>query len=302
MIQKVRKAVIPVAGLGTRMLPATKAIPKELLPVYDRPIIEHVVKEAISAGITEIIFVTRSGKEAIENHFDAHYELEHRLEKKGKEIILGTVKNIIPEGVKVTSIRQNDALGLGHAVLCAKHLLNNEPFAVLLPDVFVLDQIARGMNYSFSSLLTAWNATGIGQVMVERVAEAVVENYGVVDIGGHIATPFSSVKINKLVEKPSFKDAPSDLAVLGRYILPPAVLDLLENTQVGVGGEIQLTDSLDALLEIDSLNAFLTDASTFDCGNKQGFLGANLALGMRDEQTKTYLMELIHKNGWSISL
>jgi len=302
MIQKVRKAVIPVAGLGTRMLPATKAIPKELLPVYDRPIIEHVVKEAISAGITEIIFVTRSGKEAIENHFDAHYELEHRLEKKGKEIILGTVKNIIPEGVKVTSIRQNDALGLGHAVLCAKHLLNNEPFAVLLPDVLVLDQISYGMNYSFSSLLKAWNATGVGQIMVERVAESAVENYGVVDIGGHIARPFSSIKINKLVEKPSFKDAPSDLAVLGRYILPPAVLDLLESTQVGVGGEIQLTDALDALLEIDNLNAFLTDASTFDCGNKQGFLGANLALGMRDEQTKKYLMELIHKNGWFIPL
>jgi len=302
MIQKVRKAVIPVAGLGTRMLPATKAIPKELLPVYDRPIIEHVVKEAIAAGITEIIFVTRSGKEAIENHFDAHYELEHRLEKKGKEITLGTVKNIIPEGVKVTSIRQNDALGLGHAVLCAKHLLNNEPFAVLLPDVLVLDQVSRGMNYSFSSLLKAWNTTGIGQIMVERVAKTAVENYGVVDIGGCIITPFSSMKINKLVEKPSFKDAPSDLAVLGRYILPPTVLEFLENTQIGVGGEIQLTDALDALLKIDNLNAFLTDASTFDCGNKQGFLGANLALGMRDEQTKKYLMELIHKNGWSISL
>jgi len=302
MIQKVRKAVIPVAGLGTRMLPATKAIPKELLPVYDRPIIEHVVKESISAGITEIIFVTRSGKEAIENHFDAHYELEHRLEKKGKEIILGTVKNIIPEGVKVTSIRQNDALGLGHAVLCAKHLLNNEPFAVLLPDVLVLDQISRGMNYSFSSLLKAWNATGIGQIMVERVAERAVENYGVVDIGGHIAKPFSSMKINKLVEKPSYSDAPSDLAVLGRYILPPAVLNLLESTQVGVGGEIQLTDALDALLEIDNLNALLTDASIFDCGNKQGFLGANLALGMRDEQTKRYLLELIHSNDWSKSI
>ncbi len=300
MIQKVRKAVIPVAGLGTRMLPATKAIPKELLPVYDRPIIEHVVKEAVSAGITEIIFVTRSGKEAIENHFDAHYELEHRLEKKGKDIILGTVKNIIPEGVKVTSIRQNDALGLGHAVLCAKHLLNNEPFAVLLPDVLVLDQISRGMNHSFSSLLEAWNATGVGQIMVERVAEAAVENYGVVDIDGRIATPFSSIKINKLVEKPSFNDAPSNLAVLGRYILPPAVLGLLESTQVGVGGEIQLTDALDALLEIHNLNAFLTDASTFDCGNKQGFLGANLALGMRDEQTKKYLMELIHKNEWFV--
>ena len=139
MIVKIKKAVIPVAGIGTRMLPATKAIPKELLPVYDRPIIEHVVKEAIAAGISEIILVTRSGKEAIENHFDAHYELEHRLEKKGKEIILSKVKDIIPDRVKITSIRQNDALGLGHAVLCARHLIGDEPFAVLLPDVLVLD-------------------------------------------------------------------------------------------------------------------------------------------------------------------
>lgn len=138
--------------------------------------------------------------------------------------------------------------------------------------------------------------------MVERVAESAVENYGIVDIGGCIAKPFLSIKINNLVEKPTFKDAPSDLAVLGRYILPSAVLDLLQKTQIGVGGEIQLTDALDALLEIDSLNAFLTDALTFDCGNKQGFLGANLALGMRDEQTKKYLMELIHDNGWSMSL
>ena len=144
------------------MLNATKAIPKELLPVYDRPIIEHVVKEAIAAGITEIILVIRSGKEAIENHFDGHYELEHRLEKKGKETILGTVKNIIPESVTVTSVRQSDALGLGHAVLCAKHLLNNEPFAVLLPDVLVLDQESRDKNYSFAAMTDAWNETGIG--------------------------------------------------------------------------------------------------------------------------------------------
>ena len=155
MITKINKAIIPVAGLGTRMLPATKAIPKELLAVYDRPIIEHVVKEAIAGGINEIILVTRSGKEAIENHFDAHYELEHRLEKRGKKTILGTVKNIIPEHIKVTSIRQADALGLGHAVLCAKHLINHEPFAVLLPDVLVLDQESYNENYSFSRLAEA---------------------------------------------------------------------------------------------------------------------------------------------------
>ena len=144
------------------MLNATKAIPKELLSVYDRPIIEHVVKEAIAAGITEIILIIRSGKEAIENHFDGHYELEHRLEKKGKATILGAVKNIIPESVTVTSVRQSDALGLGHAVLCAKHLLNNEPFAVLLSDVLVLDQESRDKNYSFAAMTDAWNETGIG--------------------------------------------------------------------------------------------------------------------------------------------
>ena len=298
MIANIKKAVIPVAGLGTRMLPATTAIPKELLPVYDRPIIEHVVKEAIAAGITEIILVTRSGKEAIENHFDAHYELEHRLEKKGKETILGTVKNILPEGVKVTSIRQSDALGLGHAVLCAKHLLNNEPFAVLLPDVLVLDKESRGKNVSFAQLVGAWNDTGIGQVMVESVESDRVENYGIADLGNKTTEPFKSVKLKGLVEKPSPADAPSNLAVLGRYILPNSVLDLLENTGVGIGGEIQLTDALDELLKSEGLNAFETDAATFDCGNKQGFLSANLAVGMRDPDTRKVIKELIEKSDW----
>ena len=165
-IKKLTKAIIPVAGLGTRMLPATKAIPKELLPIYDRPIIEYIVQEAITAGITEIIFITRSGKEAIENHFDMNYELEHRLDKKGNQIILDSVKNIIPKGIKISSIRQNNALGLGHAVLCAKHLINNEPFAVLLPDVMILDDIPNAKNYSFSSMKKIWDETGIGQIMV----------------------------------------------------------------------------------------------------------------------------------------
>jgi len=296
MTIKIKKAVISVAGLGTRMLPATKAIPKELLPVYDRPIIEHVVQEAIAGGITEIILVTRSGKEAIENHFDAHYELEHRLEKKGKETILGTVKNILPEGVKVTSIRQSDALGLGHAVLCAKHLLNNEPFAVLLPDVLVLDKESRGKNVSFAQLVNTWNDTGIGQVMVEAVESDRVENYGIADLGDKTIEPFKSVKLKGLVEKPSPADAPSNLAVLGRYILPNSVLDLLENTGVGIGGEIQLTDALDELLKSEGLNAFETDAETFDCGNKQGFLGANVAVGMQDPKIKEYLKALIESS------
>jgi len=298
MKKPIRKAVIPVAGLGTRMLPATKAIPKELLPVYDRPIIEHVVKEAIAAGITEIILVTRSGKEAIENHFDAHYELEHRLEKKGKETILGTVKNIIPGHVTVTSVRQSNALGLGHAVLCAKHLLNDAPFAVLLPDVLVLDQESRDINHSFAAMTDAWNETGIGQVMVERVDSEAIENYGVADLNGEASEPFRSVLLKGLVEKPSPEDAPSNLAVLGRYILPAKVLALLETTVAGVGGEIQLTDALDELLKLDGLNTFETDARIFDCGNKQGFLSANLAVGMRDPDTRKFIKELIEKNDW----
>ena len=298
MIAKIKKAVIPVAGLGTRMLPATKAIPKELLPVYDRPIIEHVVKEAIAAGITEIILVTRSGKEAIENHFDAHYELEHRLEKKGKETILGTVKNIIPGNVIVASVRQSNALGLGHAVLCAKHLLNNEPFAVLLPDVLVLDQESRDKNYSFAAMTDAWNEAGVGQIMVERVGSKAIENYGVADLGGEASEPFKSIPLKGLVEKPSPEEVPSNLAVLGRYILPSKGLDLLETTVAGVGGEIQLTDALDELLKIDGLNAFETDAGIFDCGNKQGFLSANLAVGMRDLSTRQYIKALIEKNVW----
>tara|TARA_B100000768_G_C11270505_1_gene373193 strand:- start:1245 stop:2168 length:924 start_codon:yes stop_codon:yes gene_type:complete len=295
IIPKIKKAVIPVAGLGTRMLPATKAIPKELLPIYDRPIIEHVVKEAISAGISEIILVTRSGKEAIENHFDANYELEHRLEDGGKKTILGTVKDIIPEGVTITSIRQNDALGLGHAVLCAKHLLNNEPFAVLLPDVIILDREIRDKNFSFNELVKAWNKTGIGQIMVEKVSLEIVERYGIADLG--IASPeiFKSIELKGLIEKPLPDDAPSNLALLGRYILPSDVLDLLEQTSAGVGGEIQLTDALDKLLKLHGLNAFETDATSYDCGNKHGFLGANIAVGMRDSNTKQYLADLIER-------
>ncbi len=298
MSAKIKKAVIPVAGLGTRMLPATKAIPKELLPVYDRPIIEHVVKEAIAGGVTEIILVTRSGKEAIENHFDAHYELEHRLEKKGKETILGTVKNIIPNHVKVTSIRQADALGLGHAVLCAKNLLNNEPFAVLLPDVLVLDNESRDRNYSFTQLVEAWNKTEVGQVMVERVDSDMIENYGVADLGGETSKPFDSVALKGLVEKPAPKEVPSNLAVLGRYVLPSRVLDLLEKTKAGVGGEIQLTDALDELLKTDGLNSLETDAEIHDCGNKQGFLSANLAVGMRDPETREEIKRLFEMSGW----
>ncbi|MDP6968328.1 MAG: sugar phosphate nucleotidyltransferase, partial [Gammaproteobacteria bacterium] len=237
------KAIIPVAGLGTRMLPATKAIPKELLPVYDRPIIQHVVEEAIAAGITEIILITRSGKEAIENHFDAHYELEHRLEKNGKVVVLKQVKNIIPSYVQVVSIRQEDALGLGHAILCARRLIDkDEPFAVLLPDVLLLDPADVPLHSSFTAAVRKARHTGIGQIMVEQVAEQEVDKYGIVDINGSQLAAGDSAPIKRMVEKPKPADSPSNLAVLGRYILPPRVMTLLEDIAPGAGGEIQLTD------------------------------------------------------------
>lgn len=291
MVEKVSKAVIPVAGLGTRMLPATKAIPKELLPVYDRPIIEHVVREAVSAGITEIILVTRSGKEAIENHFDAHFELEHRLDKKGKEAELGSIKDILPQSIRVSSIRQHDALGLGHAVLCASHLVGSEPFAVLLPDVLVLDQVGRANGHSFMCLADAWNQNGLAQIMVEPVAVEAVESYGIIDPATDEQTFFQSFAADGVVEKPSVQAAPSNLAVIGRYVLPNKVMDLLEQTVPGADGEIQLTDALNVLAKEGGLEAFKTDADTFDCGNKSGFLAANMAVGMRDQDTKAYIQQ-----------
>lgn len=289
----IRKAIIPVAGLGTRMLPATKAIPKELLPVYDRPIIQWVVEEAIAAGIEEIILVTRSGKEAIENHFDAHYELEHRLERKGKQTILKTVKNIIPTHINIVSIRQADALGLGHAVLCAKKQIGGEPFAVLLPDVLLLDALGSPHGHSFKAMMAAWQQTGHGQLMVEQVAQDQVEQYGIADVNGANITPFKATPIKQLVEKPNPQEAPSNLAVLGRYLLPNNVMQLLQQTKPGAGGEIQLTDALDALIAQQPLSAFLTNAQTHDCGNKRGYLGASVAVGMRDEATKAYLQRLV---------
>lgn len=289
----IRKALIPVAGLGTRMLPATKAIPKELLTIYDRPIIQFVVEEAIAGGITEIVLITRNGKESIENHFDSNYELEHRLERKNKRKILSSVKNIIPDKIKIISIRQSDALGLGHAVLCAENIIGNEPFAVLLPDVLVLEAYKRVSNYSFIQLVKAWNDTGIGQIMVERVNSMDIDKFGIADLGELDSEPFKSIFLKGLVEKPSLKDAPSDLAILGRYILPPAIFDVLRKTKPGVDGEIQLTDGLDKLVGISGLNILETDAEVFDCGNKLGLLSANLAVGMRDPKAQTKIIKML---------
>jgi UTP--glucose-1-phosphate uridylyltransferase len=280
---RVHKAVIPVAGLGTRMLPATKAIPKELLPILNKPIIQYVVEEAISAGIKEIIFITRSGKEAIENHFDKNYELELMLEKKGKRKILKSIKNLIPSNVKISSIRQENALGLGHAIHCAKHLIKNEPFAVLLPDEILLQ---KNKFKDFSQMLKLFEKSGKGQILVEKVSKRLVSNYGVVDIKRKPIKPLTSSPIYQLVEKPIISSSPSNLRIVGRYILPSEIMSILSKTKKGRDGEIQLTDALEFYIKKKpaALEAFLSDSFIFDCGSIEGFLNANIAFADRSRK------------------
>lgn len=291
---KVSKAIIPVAGLGTRMLPATKAIPKELLPILNKPIIQYVVEEAISAGIKEIIFITRSGKGAIENHFDVNYELEHILEKKGKKRILKSVNNLIPNNVKISSIRQDKPLGLGHAIHCAKHIINKEPFAVLLPDEILL---SNHQSKDFSEMLKFFQKSGKGQVLVEKVPKKLVSNYGVVDVKKKIIKPLSSSSIYELIEKPRSNSSPSNLRIVGRYILPYEIMIILSTIKKGKDGEIQLTDALDFFIKKNpaSLEAFLSNSHIFDCGSKEGFLSANIAFAARDKKLHKYIKQNIYK-------
>lgn len=298
MICKIRKAVIPVAGLGTRMLPATKAIPKEMLPIFDRPIIEFVVREAIAGGMTELILITRSGKEAIENHLDADLELEQQLEKNGDQKTLDSIKSVVPKNVKITLIRQRGALGLGHAVLCAKPAVNNEPFAVLLPDVLIKDQKKRKEHHSFLQMIKAWNSRGVGQVMVHRVSRELVGNYGIIEPENDELCPYKSESIRGLVEKPSKSNAPSDWAILGRYVLPSEVFGLLEHLDLGSDEEIQLTPALDKLCRQKGLDALAMDGEVFDCGDKAGLLCANIAFGMRYPRVRAAVRQLFLDNGW----
>ena len=294
-IKPVKKAIIPVAGLGTRMLPATKAIPKELLPVTDKPVIQHVVEEAIAAGINEIVLVTRSGKEAIENHFDAHFELETQLERKGKELVLTSIKDIIPPHVQVVSIRQPEALGLGHAILCARRVIGNEPFAVMLPDVLVMPSKNPNRANDFTNMVNRWDEIGHGQIMVEAVPDNQIHQYGIADIGGADLEIGNTSALSAMVEKPKIEDAPSNLAVVGRYVLPAEVMQILKNTKPGAGGEIQLTDALDELLITDALDAYRMACATHDCGNKLGYLKANMAMGLEHPELKDGLMDYIQE-------
>ena len=290
---KINKAIIPVAGLGTRMLPATKAIPKELLPIIDKPLIQYVVEEAIEGGIKEIILVTRSGKEAIENHFDINYELEHRLESTGKKASLKTLKKIIPFDIKISSVRQENALGLGHAICTAKHLLNGEDFAILLPDEILLSKTSKT---DFQTMMNSYAKTNKGQILVEKVKMNEVKNYGIININKKLLKKGNSGSIDGLIEKPSIKKAPSCYRIVGRYILPYEILSYIENSLPDKSGEIQLTAALNNFINNKEkiLQAFLSNSYIFDCGSRKGFLGANIALASRDKKLKKYLKEVIN--------
>lgn len=282
MSSTLKKAIIPVAGLGTRLLPISKSIPKEMVPVVDRPLIQHVVEEAMAAGLNEIILVTRGGKSAVEDHFDSHYEIETELERKGKNALWEALRAIAPPQLKVTSVRQDRALGLGHAVYCAAHLVNaDEPFAVILPDVLVKTQTgADEADNDLKTMVQIFRQAQAAQIMVEQVPLERVNQYGIVDCGGSEPEAGESQILKGMVEKPAPEDAPSQLSVIGRYILPGEIMQLLAETKPGAGGEVQLTDAIATLIaKGGTVEAYRMSGRTFDCGYIQGWLQANMVLG-----------------------
>jgi UTP--glucose-1-phosphate uridylyltransferase len=290
--KRVRKAVMPVAGLGTRFLPATKAMPKEMLPVVDKPLIQYAVEECIASGIENVIFVTGRRKNAIEDHFDSAPELERFLEEHGRPKQAQMVREI-SGGLHFSYTRQSEALGLGHAVLSARELVGDEPFAVLLGDV-----IMDGKIPATKSLVEIYEATGKGAIAVEEVPRQRVHLYGIVDAVPANEKPWGDqlLRIKDLVEKPKAEDAPSNLAVTGRYVLQPEIFDYLEKAQPGAGGEIQLTDALRSLAQAQGLWAFVYQGKTYDAGDKLGFLEATVELALKNpkfgEDFRTYLRGL----------
>ncbi|MBP2837736.1 MULTISPECIES: UTP--glucose-1-phosphate uridylyltransferase GalU [Dickeya] len=279
--KKVKKAVIPVAGLGTRMLPATKAIPKEMLPLVDKPLIQYVVNECIAAGINEIILVTHSSKNSIENHFDTSFELEAMLEKRVQRQLLKEVQAICPEHVTIMQVRQGLAKGLGHAVLCAHPLVGDEPVAVILPDVIIDEYESDLKKDNLSEMLQRFYSTGHSQIMVEPVEN--VSSYGVVDCKGVELKPGDSAPMVGVVEKPKASEAPSNLAVVGRYVLSAQIWDLLKKTEPGAGNEIQLTDAIAMLMEKETVEAYHLKGVSHDCGNKLGYMTAFVEYGIRHD-------------------
>jgi len=288
----IKKAILPVAGFGTRFLPASKSIPKEMVTVVDRPAIEYVVREAVEAGIEQIILVTHSSKASIENYFDRNFELETTLEQKKKFDLLKEITDILPKHVSVVSVRQPQPLGLGHAVLCAKDVIGNEAFAVLLPDVLVKDIEADN---DLSRMIHRFEQSNAAQVMVEAVPNHLVDQYGIVDVANS-PNEGESIAMQGIVEKPSIGTAPSNLSVVGRYILPAQIMALLENTPRGAGNEIQLTDAIAALQQSETVEAYRMKGQTFDCGSKIGYLKAVLHYGIEHpklgEEFKGLIREL----------
>jgi UTP--glucose-1-phosphate uridylyltransferase len=280
-MSQVKKAVIPVAGLGTRMLPATKAIPKEMLPVVDKPLIQYVVKECVDAGIKEIIFVTHASKNSIENHFDTSFELEATLEQRVKRQILEEIKEICPKDVTIMHVRQGVAKGLGHAVLCAKPLVGDAPFAVVLPDVIIDDVASNTKKDNLAEMVAKFNTNRVSQIMVEQVPQEDISKFGIVDLDGATLSQGESAKIHKMVEKPDLEEAPSDLAVVGRYVLSQEVWELLEYTPPGAGGEVQLTDAIDSLMKLEQVDAYYMKGQSHDCGSKIGYMKANVEYALR---------------------
>ena len=279
MKSKVNTAVFPVAGRGTRFLPATKAIPKEMLPIVDKPLIQYAVEEAVAAGATRLVFITHRSKGAIERHFQTNYELESILKDSGKDALLELLHETVPPGVRFYYVEQGEPLGLGHAVLCAKEVVGNEPFFVHLPD-----DLIRSDRGCLAELSEIYEETGASVIAVEPVPQERTSSYGIVDIDERSV-------LKQIVEKPDPKEAPSNLAVVGRYLLTPDIFDLLEQTQRGAGGEIQLTDAIAELLPTQDVTACRFSGIRYDCGNKYGYVTANLDLALEQEDIRAALQE-----------
>lgn len=295
MSKRLRKVVFPVAGLGTRFLPATKVVAKEMLPVLDRPLIQYAVDEAVDAGADTLVFVTNRYKHAIADYFDKAYELESKLAQAGKDELLALVRGTLPRNVRCVFVTQPEALGLGHAVLCAKPVVGDEPFGVVLPDDLIWNGQGAGALRQMAELSASEDC---GVIAVEEVPHDQTDKYGIVD-----ATTVSerAAKINLVVEKPKPDVAPSNLAIVGRYVLPGRIFELLERTRPGAGGEIQLTDAIEALLAEQSVLAYRFEGTRFDCGNKLGLVKATLAMALADPSlaaaTREYLMKGLRAEG-----
>jgi len=272
----VRHAIFPVAGLGTRFLPATKALPKEMLPVVDKPLMQYAVEEAYAAGVREMVFVTSRHKRAIEDHFDRTFELEDTLEKAGKESLLAAVRAVKPDDMECVFVRQPQALGLGHAVLCGRHIVGDHPFAVLLPDDLMI-----GTPPVLAQMVAQFEERGGSIVAVQEVPSEHTRRYGIV---AGKAVGERLIEIEKIVEKPAPEVAPSRLGVAGRYVLTPRVFDEIARQQQGVGGEIQLTDGIAGLTRHEKVFAYRYEGRRYDCGSKEGFLQANVELALEDAE------------------